>query len=464
MKTRTILLAIVYIYFLLINNQPLSGQETRIEPVKNHLSKYKNEYYNADYFRNLIYPPPNFNSALFYKPPYFNLPHIYFLAEFSRNEIYQPTNFNSAQFYSPAYFDSGQFHVPANFKSTYFYFLTKFDATHFYSTADFSNDKFNSKATFRGAQFDSNAEFLNAQFNSAADFKDVKFTLKALFTKVQFTNFISFYNCSFGSEVIFRMTILPDSMDFRYVKTEDKTGVIDFTSARLDSLKQPKAKKSRIALVGTDINKIKINYELFELYFPSPDTLDEQKIAVYEKLLQNFKTDGFMESYENLDIEYQEFKKLHKRDHFLNWFHKLWWNYGYNKEYVIMWSLIIFAIFSLINLFLFKKLQSDVYSINFNFFNESDLNEIKEEIHDLLPFWTKRLTQIKTYGYILKYISSVFKIYLLNPIIYTGILFFGIKVSFENFKKLSMWTLFVLLIFITGLFCLAYIFNIIIVK
>ena len=251
-------------------------------------------------------------------------------------------------------------------------------------------------------------------------------------------------------------------MDFRNVK--DINREIDFTESVLYSAKKAQGKKCRIALYGSDIKKIKINYELFELYFPAPDTSYEKKISVYEKLLQKFKDDGFIESYKNLDIEYREFKYLQNKDYFLNWFHKNWWNYGYNKEYVVYWSLFLFGIFSLFNLLLFSKLQSSVYVINFDFFTKTDFDDMKTGFAHFSSLGFKKFIHLRFYWFILVYIFSLVKRFLLNPIIYTAILFFGIKVTFDNFKKLNIGTLWVLLIFTSGLFCLAYIFNIIIVK
>ena len=77
------------------------------------------------------------------------------------------------------------------------------------------------------------------------------------------------------------------------------------------------------------------------------------------------KDDGFWKSYEILDKEYQRLK-FEKNNFklfadFLSW----WWDFGYHKEWVITKRApLLFGIFFLINIFLFKKLY-ELYPIEF---------------------------------------------------------------------------------------------------
>ena len=145
--------------------------------------------------------------------------------------------------------------------------------------ADFHFHQFDSTADFRFAQFNSTANFSSAQFNSTANFRSARFK-----AKVNFSN-----------------TIPPKYLDFRHIK--DIREEIDFTYARLDTNKEDKC---NIALVGTDPGKLKLDYKLFKLWFPEPDTSYQQIVSVYEKLLKKFQDDGFLESYQALDIEYRD--------------------------------------------------------------------------------------------------------------------------------------------------------------
>ena len=61
-----------------------------------------------------------------------------------------------------------------------------------------------------------------------------------------------------------------------------------------------------INLVGSDIDRIKINYEQFKLWFPKFTTYQD-RISTYESLLEKFNNQGYKESYKLLDIEFKEF-------------------------------------------------------------------------------------------------------------------------------------------------------------
>ena len=422
----------------------------------------KHFYSNADFRNHKFDSTANFEYTHFHSTADFGSAEFDSTADFVCTQVDSTADFDHALFYSTANFGSAEFYSYANIRNAEFHSTADFVRALFYSTANFLGTKFHSTADFSIVEFDSTCIFFIAQFDSTADFRLSQFLSTADFKHAKFRSFVNFSSSIFYSKTYFDRTILPDSIDFRNVK--DIANEIDFTVSVLDSAKKVNGKKCRIALYGSDIKKIKINYELFELYFPAPDTSFEKKISVYEKLLQKFKDDGFIESYKSLDIEYREFKYLKNKDYFLNWFQKYWWNYGYNKEKVVYWSLRLFCLFSFFNLFLFPKLQSSVYAINFDFFTKADFNEVKKGLTQYSSAGSKKFIQIRYYWLILIYMFSVIKRFLLNPLIYTAILFFGIKVTFENFKKLNIWTLWVLLIFTSGLFCLAYIANIIIVK
>jgi uncharacterized protein YjbI with pentapeptide repeats len=391
-------------------------------------------------------------------------------AYFTEKEFHSTANFKFSVFLSGAYFGAAEFHSTTDFRLVRFHSTTtflnaEFDSTavfgsaEFDSTADFYRAKVHSTADFHQAKFNSTADFYQAEFHSTADFSEAKFNSTADFTDAQFRSKADFGRAEFKSGAVFKNTHLPDTLDFSRVKIKDE---IDFTYAILDPDKKSKNKeyKCQINLLGSDLSKIKINYELFHLYFPK-GTRNEDKISTYEKLRQRFKDLGFLESYKSLDIEYQDYKNRVNGDKKLNWFQKTWWNYGYNKELVIYWALKFLCFFTLINIFLFEFLQSKVYSINFKFYEKEEFNALKEksklERQQRKNIFFSGMTFFKMgWNYFL------FKI--INPLVYTMILFFVLKISIENFKKFSGWVLYIWLIYIAGVFCLAYIFNIIIVK
>jgi len=316
--------------------------------------------------------------------------------------------------------------------------------------ADFSYSTIRQNADFSHSVFNVKANFLSTHFNSSADFSKTKFSSEADFSAA-----------SFNSNVNFQYAQLPDILWFENVKVIGDE--IDLTYAKLDTNKKAKNKnyKCKIDLFNSDINKIRINYVLFQLWFPADKTC-EQKMSTYEKLLKKFKDEGFLESYKLLDIEYQDFINRQNKDVTLNWFLKNWWNYGYNKEYVLIWSFCIFILFFLVNIFLFDHLQKNVFEVDFAFYNKSASAEIVRQINS--GKLTKPGQIILAARHITYKTFNTFAIHIINPLIYTGVVFFGLTISLEKFKKFSGWALYIWLIYIIGLFCLAYIINIIIVK
>jgi hypothetical protein len=315
--------------------------------------------------------------------------------------------------------------------------------------ADFSSSTFRCKADFSFSTFKAKANFLGAHFDSSADFSKVKFSSEADFSAAAFNSVVSFKYAS-----------LPDTLWFENVKEiQDE---IDLTVARIDTLKtKDKNYKCKIDLFNSDISKIRINYVLFQLCFP-PDKTFEQKMSTYEKLLKKFKDEGFLESYKLLDVEYQDFIYKQNKNVILNCFLKNWWNYGYNKEYVLTWSLFIFVLFYLLNIFLFNHLQKNVFEIDFAFYNKSNSGESVQNISSSgFSKAHQRTLTVKRKALIT---LNNLAIRVINPLIYTGVIFFGLTISLEKFKKFSGWAIYIWLIYLIGLFCLAYIINIIIVK
>ena len=373
--------------------------------------------------KNTNFEGVKFDSAINFKRVEFDS-----AAVFSKAMFYSQVNFSTAIFYSNAYFSGTEFHSPVDFSNAFFK-----------SDVDFTGTKFKSLATFKGTTFHSYTKFSYAQFNSNVSFFDATFDTNVDFFLTKFHSQVDFFAAQFNSSVGFDLATLPDYLCFEYVRKIKNE--IDLTYAHLDEHKRTNNKNYRckINLLNSDISKIKINYEIFKLWFPNYSTYEE-KISTYEKLLKKFKDDSFLESYKKLDIEYQDYKNTYNGKIVLNWFLKYWWNYGYDKELVLVWSLCLFLVFSFLNSFLFEYLQRNVFEVNFKFYTKIDSK------HSLL----KTLKNSALYS--------------INPLIYTAVIFFGIKISLEHFKKFSGWVLYIWLIYIVGLFCLAYIFNIIIVK
>lgn len=191
-----------------------------------------------------------------------------------------------------------------------------------------------------------------------------------------------------------------------------------------------KIEKTKINLTGTSSEKIKIDYHNFQLYFDSTASNDE-KNAVYQGLLDNFKKNGESENYRLLDIEYHDFQAG-----FFNFFSKYWWNYGYSKWLIFIWSAIFVIVFSVFNYKFFLKAMAayKIESINSWFVS-------KQGRQWQGTFWSGMIASI----------------------LYTGAIFFGVRLDFEkfNFKHLR-YAVFILFQFLLGLVCTAFIIHLII--
>lgn len=393
----------------------------------------------AQFDSTVVFYFAQFNSEVRFLGAKFNFEADFFEAQFDSAAI-----FNDAQFESTAFFRDTEFYSLADFNFAQFHSVVNFSYAQFDSTVDFIEAQFHSKANFGWAEFHFTADFRYAEFHSTADFRYAEFDSEANFRKAKFKGKVSFKNAT-----------LPHNLDFREVI--DIAKEIDFTYARPPG----ENNKCGIALSGTDIGKIKINMRIFELWFPADTTFKDsiagkdtikvigeidsssydEKISVYVSVLKKLKDDGLMDSYRILDIDYREFKYRH--DGGLNWyvantFHRFWWNYGYAKELIFLWTIGFLFLFSVLNINFYRRLSENVYAIPF--LGKRDYDSMR---------WPK---------------SWLY--YWLQVVTYTAIIFFGLKMDIAKFKQgvvRSHPFLFVYLMFIyvLGLVCMGFIANII---
>lgn len=360
------------------------------------------------------------------------------------------TDFTSAKFVSNAWFHEITFTSTTNFSQVEFQSIASFSIVDFDSLADFKFAKFKSHTNFFETVFFSEANFICAKFHSDVNFFDVEFYSKALFVSVVFDSLVSFRGSSFGevanfqfsvfnSNVDFTYTVLPKFLIFSDIKkiTED----IDLTNTFVNA----KYGICKIGLLNSDIDKIRFRYSNFELYFPN-GTKPEVKTVVYEKLLAKQKKEGFISSIEKLEKEYKEFRYKESGEntkiggYIMNWFDKYWWDYGYDKERIILITILLILFFTVINASLFDYVTRIVYE-------SPNLREISNNLKgkNRLVLVLKRL-----------------------PIaaFYTSIIFFGFKFDMNKLKykeNLKGWRIlnlvYFFLIYIIGFICLGYLAN-----
>lgn len=434
---------------------------------------------SVDFYKTRFSSRTDFSQARFDSSADFTFAHFESATDFSEAQFGSEVIFYGTEFGSTAKFSWARFDSVANFQSVRFDSVADFRWARFFSKAIFSRTQFESEARFSWTRFESESYFNVIHFGSAVEFLGVRFDSGVTYSNSRFESSADFSLSQFIGECFFAQISLPDSIAFIYV---DNIGhEIDLTNC----LPNISGKNCFIALQGSDIDRIKLNMSLFSLSFPADtitqsfskdaftwnygknrtlsvmgDTLRgwpskhdtirtifptaDHKASIYERVLNKLKNDGFVESYQILDIEYRKFKAEH--EDWLTWyvgdtFQDWWWNYGYSPERIFLWSLFLWSAFSNINLWIYYKLKREIYDITF--LDNWDLRGSFQS--------RKRLS------------------YCLQVVTYTAIIFFGLKMNIEKFQKEALRNhpflfSYLMVIYVIGLICLGFIVNIIFTK
>lgn len=308
-----------------------------------------------------------------------------------------------------------------------------FQDDSFAGTADLTYNRFLDTAVFTDATFLSSADFSHDTFNRAVYFDDVTFLKDAHFEYARFPHYAKFTNLvsTAGGTIRFDDATLPDTLDFS--QNPALLGKIDLTTANFDD-----PDPHYLFLYNTDISKFKLDYFHFRLLVPdstitpSLDSIHQritkdQKEAMYEALLANFKNNGQEESYKRLDIEYQQFKWRSSGAPVVAWVLAIWWNFGYSKGYVFIWIGVSLLVFSLINSGCLGMLNDHVYEV------------FKPGVVDGKARYGRKLWQ---------------------SLIYTSNIFFRLTLDRDGMKFEKFWpTLYFFLIYVLGVLCLGYLAN-----
>ncbi len=194
---------------------------------------------------------------------------------------------------------------------------------------------------------DISANFIYSSFNSDVSFDNSIF--KGLLT---------FNGAIFKSIPTFRGTFFPDSVDFRRVrfdliKGDGPLSVIDLRNVNIDKHNSSGISEKSIIFIGeSDPSKYLIPFSKFRLGWVK-ESID-QKIVIYEGLINTCKKFGMYDSARNWDVELQS---LQLNDQWPNIgsllisFNRNWWNFGYEKWRILcVWLPLLFIGFYFINL------------------------------------------------------------------------------------------------------------------
>lgn len=233
----------------------------------------------------------------------------------------------------------------------------------------------------------------------------------------------------------FAINYLADTIELFDIRVDRP---LNFKGAVRGSLKN---RTIHLRIPSKDVDKIDFEYHNFKLYFRGDQTYDD-KVGVYTALLESFKRKGYSSSYEKLDKEFQEFKFIEsgKLGDLTNWVVKNWWDYGYNKSLVFRNAIILNVLFFVINIFFFSKLINHGYNIRKFVLVNSSLEK---------KYATSRVRLV------LAKIPYVF--------LYTSYIFWGLRLDINNLgiHKIGLF-FYVLIQYVCGVICLAYLANLII--
>jgi hypothetical protein len=218
----------------------------------------------------------------------------------------------------------------------------------------------------------------------------------------------------------------PAALGFSRCDLSDLQGYIDLTHIFDNHL----VNKIRLYLHGTDVSKVRFNYRDFTIVLD--DWRYDEKQILYKVLKDQYEKLGMRESYMLADIDAQNLEYDNG-----NWFNFVsgriswwWWHFGYDKSRVLKNSAILFIIFFGINLLVgLPNLLSKGYPI--------------KKIPTQNIWWRK----------------------FIYTFLFTGIVFWGINLDKKtlNLEHLR-YVFYILLQYLVGLICLAYLANFIISK
>lgn len=154
--------------------------------------------------------------------------------------------------------------------------------------------------------------------------------------------------------------------------------------------------------------------------------------ANFELLLDKFDQEHKQYSYKNVDLEFSKYKLknasfLPRLGYRIN---ELWWNYGYNKNRILWWTLFFGSIFFILNLIFWNKMK-EFYPIIESYEKRNNYTRKHRFFHDALLV-----------------------------LIFTAYIFFTIRINFDKLKHTnSLMLIYFFSQYIMGLICLFFIFN-----
>jgi uncharacterized protein YjbI with pentapeptide repeats len=434
-----------------------------LDKVKVYNSPIKIEFNPVTIINNDAYSPIDFKEK------------VAITAEFTKGANFYESTFRKTVDLTQSTFLDASF-SNAEFQDTALFFITEFKKGVNFTNAKFKKYVFFSSAKFaRVASFNgiittdsTDFNFDGASFPDLLDFSFVKnihntidltsasFDSTKLYTETtRKWHYINLYDSDISKIKIdyqhFRLCFFANGMNYKLGDNGSGDKVNSFV-IKGDSLI---FNKKIYSLSDTSLYKQLLKMEPFQNYlaqiFPTskpnddaarfflikcvnekffPRTLSKDEIiSIFETALKNFEINGQKVSYENMDIDYKDFKfGKYSLAH-------IWYCYAYHKEWIFLWTAGFIFLFTIITFFFIRTWNNPVENNGTYYIANIPSNS-----------------------------GSYFFSKLWYSFIYTSTIFFllGLKIENLNFKKPGV--VYIILMYLTGLLCLGYMTNFVLQK
>jgi uncharacterized protein YjbI with pentapeptide repeats len=270
-----------------------------------------------------------------------------------------------------------------------------------------------------------NADLSESSFIGHLELKDVSIADSLTLTDCSFIGNLYLSNLSLRPSTVLGLGfyLFPDTLDLSGTEHFPPNTRIYSLNPKPDDFRLNN--ETHLNLSGADIQNLDINYDHVDLVFNGNARTDDIE-HIYEAILQNFKVRGYQNCYEKLDIKYKSFQGQNGRFSWFWWVPYYWWEYGYDKARVFTISFLAIILLTGYNFFRFNHLIKNVYPIE---------------------------------GLSTAYSRDI-GIKLWRSFVFTCIVFFSLSLKLDkinfNERRGAVW---IMLIYLFGLVCLAYMAN-----
>lgn len=253
----------------------------------------------------------------------------------------------------------------------------------------------------------------------------------------------------------FLFTLLPQIIWFHSVDLTRTNMLIDLTRLRDIPLKGCKGAfklERTMKISNTNLDKMKIDYDRFNFHVDSAQTMPN-RIWIYEKIIKHTFDSGLIGKSKYYNWEYTTIMDSKNRKLLTNAINVLWWSRGSNKTKALIITCSCYLFFVTANFLLFLKLRQVYYPETFkSYFNDLKRQYVNLKYIKKTMWWNRNVIKYK-----LNYVFGIF--------IYTGYIFWGIRLDIHDVKIHRQW-LFVYLLgqYLIGLLFVANIINFLVVK